>query len=484
MPIKLRDSFYQRYKVLPTGLVLWLDQLDARSYGDTQNWLNLLGQGRGQSSIEQKTGANQPDLASTYRTFNGTTDFMQEVEIDDETGVTSHQLATVATGARYLGVGVDWSPYATESGTRAYRAVWHSTGKVAWAYIGGADSAEAFGANMYDAGKGVFTATTESWEKSANATLANDAGRLKVTAAVGNSNAWIDLKDAKDLDADLVVGTTYKFTFTTETDEGTIVYKIRDVVNGVTAWTKTASYNGSPTTIEAIFTATHATGMEFQLAGVDAADQVWIDNTTIEPVTAFGTTAVKLYNAKTGGAQTLVGDTGIDANAITALEIYKTDLAITGDMTVLMWVKPDDGQPGTAETLMNKSTQSNVDGFRFSIAATGKVEFREQSNVELTDSAVWANGAASAFNQVGFVYDTSGPSVVIYDDGSVAASSTTVGAISSALLDVANAMLVGAFAAPQRFFNGQIGVVMIFNRALSAAEIQNIFNGDRSRYGI
>jgi len=72
------QSFYQRYKISPEGLVLWLDQSDGRSYGDLGNWYDMSGNG---NHAVQATGANQPaiagalGLAGSCRSFDGS-DYM------------------------------------------------------------------------------------------------------------------------------------------------------------------------------------------------------------------------------------------------------------------------------------------------------------------------------------------------------------------------------------------------------------------------
>jgi len=73
------QAFGQRYGIDPTGLVLWYDQSDTRSYGDVANWYDLSGSGNhgtqavggSQASI---TGAN--GLAGATRSFDGGADYM------------------------------------------------------------------------------------------------------------------------------------------------------------------------------------------------------------------------------------------------------------------------------------------------------------------------------------------------------------------------------------------------------------------------
>ena len=71
------ESFGQRYGIDPTGLVLWLDQSDPRSYGDVGNWYDLSGNGNHGS---QAVGGSQPaivgvdGLAGSARQYDGSAD--------------------------------------------------------------------------------------------------------------------------------------------------------------------------------------------------------------------------------------------------------------------------------------------------------------------------------------------------------------------------------------------------------------------------
>lgn len=86
------ETFGQRYGIDPSGLVLWLDQSDPRSYGDLSNWYDLSGQGNHGS---QAVGANQPaitgavGLAGNCRDFDGGNDYIDlgnDVALTPSTG--------------------------------------------------------------------------------------------------------------------------------------------------------------------------------------------------------------------------------------------------------------------------------------------------------------------------------------------------------------------------------------------------------------
>ena len=80
------ETFGQRYGLDPTGLVLWLDQSDPRSYGDVGNWYDLSGQG---NHAVQAVGGSQPvitgatSLAGSCRSFDGAADHIETVASTD-----------------------------------------------------------------------------------------------------------------------------------------------------------------------------------------------------------------------------------------------------------------------------------------------------------------------------------------------------------------------------------------------------------------
>lgn len=123
------QAFYQRYGVDPTGLVLWLDQSDPRSYGDVGNWYDLSGLG---NHGVQATGGNQPaitgavGLAGSCRDFDGGTDFISvggtildnitdnfSVTIWVNLGSTSQDIFFIGNTEHPLGDGYDWGLYQT-----------------------------------------------------------------------------------------------------------------------------------------------------------------------------------------------------------------------------------------------------------------------------------------------------------------------------------------------------------------------------------
>jgi len=100
-----------------------------------------------------------------------------------------------------------------------------------------------------------------------------------------------------------------------------------------------------------------------------------------------------------------------------------------------------------------------------------------------TDNSVFAAGTQPSFRHVGSVYDSSAQTVVLYNNSSVE-SSTPTDTIPASIYDTFASFVIGAsnVEASQWHLTGSIASVMIFSRALSAAEIANIYNRDKGRF--
>jgi len=360
--------------------------------------------------VEQGTAGAQASVNARNRDFDGS-DFYSATEVDDETGVTSHRLATVAAGARYLGVAVDWSPYATASGNRTHRIVFGDGTKKAWGYIGEADAAEA------KASAKTLTAITKI--------------NPGVVSCVGHGYS---------------IGDVVYFSGLTEMTSLNTKYK-----------TITASADADHFTI-------HDTSAETAAETTGGA--------CVQKLTALGTTAVKLYSTPSGATQSLTGNGGINANAITSCEVYKVLGAFTGDQVHSIVVKPDDGQPAAAEKIWSISSgAAGTKGMEVLIDTNGTIQIsttEDGTNLETitSDAAVFANGAQTDFTSLGLTIDkTTGTGAINVNGSDVASTETiTTGAIFDAYAPVTLGATGGA-----GYLNGQIARHITFAGTLPSA---------------
>jgi len=130
---------------------------------------------------------------------------------------------------------------------------------------------------LWDKAASVFKSGTYSWGAIGANTIANVSNKLQITYVASALGAAVDLNDAEDLTSDLTVGAEYVLTckakYTGGAAGATLSIGELDVVAEVSTALTT-----SELTYSIPFTATHATNMRFQLAGMGAANIVTIDD--------------------------------------------------------------------------------------------------------------------------------------------------------------------------------------------------------------
>ena len=143
----------------------------------------------------------------------------------------------------------------------------------------------------------------------------------------------------------------------------------------------------------------------------------------------------------------------------------------------------------------NYSTNYNQNGFMFEKTTNGSVNTQYSlffagsliyyrtyglSDVNLATNTTNAGVVNSQWNNVVATYD--GSTKKIYVNGRLAASESSTGTVTQNTTGPAYIGIYGNFAGYP--FNGKISSTTVYNRALSAAEIQQNFEATRGRYGI
>lgn len=156
-------------------------------------------------------------------------------------------------------------------------------------------------------------------------------------------------------------------------------------------------------------------------------------------------------------------------------------LDLNGDFTIDAWVRPNELSGSIPRPIVSKYSFAGQNwpytAWELSARNDGNVQFGVLCGAT-TLSTVTTNPVVSVgeFAHVAAVYRQSVPSVEIHVDGVLQAvnSGGTCTAINQNDIPVRIGMRIDA--AVTTFFNGLIDEVEIFNRALSASEIQSIFN--------
>ena len=165
---------------------------------------------------------------------------------------------------------------------------------------------------------------------------------------------------------------------------------------------------------------------------------------------------------------------GVDDYAITAAGVGTVSAT-----TFLVWLKRNGSQPAFAGILFNRTPSAN--GLNFQ-DTTNRVAYHwnDAINTYAWDSgltvpnAVWCMCAIS-------ISSTSATAYLCQSSGITSATNSVSHA--SLTLGIFNVGLDPP-GSSSRIFNGSISSTMIYNRALSAAEITQNFNALRGRYGI
>jgi hypothetical protein len=140
------------------------------------------------------------------------------------------------------------------------------------------------GADMFDAGAGVFTSGVYGWTPFGTNTVANDANELKITYVDNGLGGTTNLMQAGDLTANTVPGQFYRFDSQARVNAGsTVSYSIFSAgvrlsgANAVTA-TSLAAYVDT-------LQSPSATDFYILVSGMAAGEIIWFDNLTFKPLT-------------------------------------------------------------------------------------------------------------------------------------------------------------------------------------------------------
>lgn len=435
-------------------------------------WYDQSGNGL---DFEQTTATNQPglvlnasELGYPVVDFDGTDNFLQQKIEDDNTGATfwptNAGAAFNATNARFRVAGVDLSLFASAANDYVLIAS-DSAGKKVHGYIDIADTAEALTSLVSD---DMSADNTGDWSL-LDATLAFDTDHYKLTYVADTQHMW-------QVQA-LTALTLYKYTIDVKNGTLSSIAGTIQIIGGTTYGDINFTTSVSWQTITSYFVAADSSERINIFVSMPGAGNIEFRNFDVSEVTNVGTDGILIMSTKGGSTQSWTQqESGIDLNDIDSFEVVKSDFhAISTAFSVLMRVKPDDGQPASEESFglqyIGVSEERKV---RIAILTTGKLKFHLSSTGsdgpdETTDTAVFSNGATS-WTYFAMTYDGSGPTGIIYVNGSSVASTTT-GTLPSTLHDSPVKAVIGALATPGNYLAGYISEMIIFNTAQTAGQI-------------
>jgi len=164
---------------------------------------------------------------------------------------------------------------------------------------------------------------------------------------------------------------------------------------------------------------------------------------------------------------------------------------IRADFSWSLWVKPDDGQPGSNDILMGTQNSSSEDIFYFGIDTDGKIFVQHKANNDpasyTTDSAIFRKGACNWAHVVVTADYTDGGAATAYKIfvNGIEVSATLVNAVSEAnheLFTTTDNFYIGGQnndGSVANAFAGSIDEVAIFNTVLDADAVAAVYNSGK-----
>lgn len=163
-----------------------------------------------------------------------------------------------------------------------------------------------------------------------------------------------------------------------------------------------------------------------------------------------------------------------------------SSLNITASITVNSWVKLSSfPSSGNFVTIYEKGYDGTNEQTYFRISGnSSSIQFgtyNASASDKLTQYVVSSSVLVNNWCNIVGVFD--GSNFSIYLNNVLVSQTSYVGSLfgSSSPVSIGAASISGTY---QKFLNGGISVVQVYNRALTAAEISQNFNATRSRYGI
>ena len=138
------------------------------------------------------------------------------------------------------------------------------------------------------------------------------------------------------------------------------------------------------------------------------------------------------------------------------------------DFTISFWVKGNPGFTANTKILANTDGDSNNEGYSISVDETSGLNFKVSNWIENKNITVARLGDGT-WHHVVFVVSREGTSYG-YRDG-VLVSTLAGGVFPGEYLSEANSLYVGSNYGGRQFFDGSLDEVQIYNRALSAEEV-------------
>jgi len=417
--------------------------------------------------------------------FDGIDDYITQKVYANKVGAVT--MATNTGGAMLIDAGLTgngFRPYAGASGNTPYMVVATDTGgKVAWGYLGEEGTGETLGSELVTNGNMETGDPPTGW---------STYGGTPVLDGVADERDGGSGIQSVEVQRDTSTAAMYRAQGSVTVGK---LYFVSGWVKNVDA-TSVAIYLGSSgnLTVSTSVSGTSWTYVSFyhtllSLSSVEigvkvngsSGDKGRFDDISVKEVlTPPATTGVKIYSTKNGTTQSWAGvETGFLPNSVASYEVRKSDFQITGAMTVGAWVKTN---TIVQQSIMSKYSHLENKGFGLGIQDDGTVGFGVKKDI---GSYYGVKTTATLLTNIWYhiiaVYNNDGSTPKIYINGELQNSTVWVasGNALNGFGDTSNPLVVtrnDIYTSLLHYLDGSIQSPFIYSRALSDAEIADLYN--------
>jgi len=322
------------------------------------------------------------------------------------------------------------------------------------------------GVELWDSDASTFDSGTHSWVVYGNNTIANDSGALKITYVDNTNGAYIWLKDASDLNSDLVVGKLYKLTFDAKVNTGSVDLLV--IENGGS--TPSATITETSFTSKTIIFEAHSTTTEYIRLNIGSGEILFLDNFSLQQIqgnvgTMTNQAADDLVYSSVLPDQSFL--TGVNS-AYNYIDLDGSDeyiahsnISFTGAFSISSWINLDNvssGRPIVGDT-------GNNNWFKVVDADTAGIRIAGGTATEWDAGMTFSTGS---WAYVAVVRNASNE-IIVYVNG-VAYTSNQPTLSGTYVLNALGQKGNG------QYFDGKIGQIALYNKALLEREVGAIYS--------
>jgi Concanavalin A-like lectin/glucanases superfamily len=234
----------------------------------------------------------------------------------------------------------------------------------------------------------------------------------------------------------------------------------------------------------------------------------YVDSSDRNSYVGTGTAVTDMIGNATGGtitAPATVTEGAFAFNGASGLVTFTKGAALNdlfaGGGTIVAFVRPASSGEGALGRIADTTGSADAGWFLASVNdLTDRQSFRFQRNFSTSTGGTWTAADVvspitgttvrplelGTWNCIAATYDdgSTANTPTLYANGDLLVTTTTTAPAGVAITDVGNALVLGNNSTDVATFNGQVGIVLLFDRILSLNEIRTIYNDFGRRYGL